>query len=247
MADIRLESEAVYARFRKVLLASRRDVLAKLAFVPVDLQARRRWLYRGLEQIDGMLKTQVRVEGRKMVVTSPGIATALGKQVPVGQLYRSGMEDAGQRLGIGIAINNNDILSYAANYEFGWLKNLEDDVRFKVSQSIRTGVLLGEGTDKIARRLVGGGLARGTWPSIESRARTIARTETARIIVNGRVDGYKEMEVEELIVTGRATACPVCSALIGKVYKIDEVPEWPPHPNCVHDLAPYKRKGMVLG
>lgn len=246
MADIRLESEVVYARFRKVLLGSRRDILAKLAFVPSDLQARRRWLYRGLEQIDGMLKTQVRVEGRKMVVTKPGLSVALGKEMPVERLYREGMGDAGDRLGVAVSIANEKVLEFAANYEFGWLKNLEDDVRYKVSQSIRTGVLLGEGTDRIARRLVGGGLARGTWPSIESRARTIARTETARIIVNGRVDGYKEMEVEELIVTGRATACPVCSALIGKVYKIDEVPEWPPHPNCVHDLAAYRRKGLIL-
>jgi len=247
MADIRLESDLVYSRFRKVLLRARRDVLAKLAFVPSDLQARRRWLYRGLEEIDGMLATVKKVEGRRLVTVKAGISTELEKSMPVGQLYRGGMEDAGERLKIAVPISNANVLKYAANYEFGWLKSLEDDVRFKVSQSIRTGVLLGEGTAEVARRLMGGGLARGTWPSIEARARTIARTETARIVVNGRVDGYKEMEVDQVIVVGRATVCPVCAALLGKKFNVDEIPEWPPHPNCVHDLAPYRRKGLVLG
>lgn len=246
MADIRLESEAVYARFRRVLLASRRDVLAKLALVPSDLAARRRWLYRGLEQIDGMLKSQRRVEGRRIIIVKPGLSGVLAKEMPVGRLYRDGQQDAQNRLQVAFPILDKNILAYAANYEFGWLKNLEDDVRFKVGQTIRTGVLLGEGTDKIARRLTGTGLSRGVWPSIEARARIVAKTETARIVVEGRMDGYRELDVDMVIVVGRPTKCPICSALLGKTYKIDEVPAWPPHPSCVHDLAPYRRKGVVL-
>lgn len=246
MTDVRLESEKVYRDFRKVLLASRRDVLAKLAFVPADLQARRRWLYRGLEQIDGMLKSTRRVEGRRIIVTHRGIADNLAKQMDVEKLYAKGMEDAGEKLGIGLSIANTDVMEFAANYEFGWLKNLEDDVRYKVSQSVRTGVMIGEGTDRIARRIAGSGISRGVWPSIESRARIIARTETANILVNGRLNGYREMEVDRVIFTGRETKCPICGPLIGKVYKIDEVPSRLPHPNCVHDWAAYSRKGLVL-
>jgi len=248
MADVRFESDVVYRRFLKVLRGTRRDILAKLAMVPSDLQARRRWLYRGLEQIDSMLKTTTKVEGRRIITVKPGIASALGKEMPVGQLYRSGMEDAGQRLGIAVPIVNANVLAYAARYEFGWLKNLEDNVRGKVAQSVRTGVMMGEGTDKIARRITGTGIGRGVWPSVQARARTIARSETAEIVVRGRLDGYKELEVEEVIFSGRATICKICGPLIGKIYKIDEVPSGRalPHPNCVHDWVAYRRKGLRL-
>ena len=247
MADIRFETDAVYGRFRKVLLASRRDVLAKLAFVPSDLQARRRWLYRGLGQIDEMLATKTRVEGRRIITVKPGIATALGDSMPVGKLYRGGLQDAQDRLKIAFPILDVNVARYAAHYEFGWLKNLEDDVRFKVGQSIRTGVMLGEGTAATARRLTGTGLARGVWPSIEARARIIARSETADIVVNGRLDGYRELEVDKVIFAGRATECKICGPLVGKIYKIDEVPDRAlPHPNCVHDWVAYSRKGTIL-
>lgn len=248
MTDIRFESEAVERGFRRVLSASRRDILAKLATVPSDLQARRRWLYRGLESIDSMLKTTKRVEGRRIITVKEGLAADLEHELPVGNLYKKGLGDAGERLGIMVPIVNADVIRYMSRYQFEWIKNLEDDVRFKVAQSVRTGVLIGEGTDKIARRITGTGISRGVWPSVQARARVIARSETAEIVVRGRLDGYAKLDVDQVIFSGRATECKICGPLVGKIYNIDEVPSGRalPHPNCVHDWVAYRRKGLRL-
>ncbi len=69
-----------------------------------------------------------------------------------------------------------------------------------------------------------------------------AQHKRSRMTARERID----LLVDQVIVAGRATKCPVCSALIGKVYKIDDVPESPPHPCCVHDLEAYRRKWLVL-
>lgn len=248
MTDIKFQSEVVFARYRKVLNAARRDILAEVATMPAAASPlRKRWMYQQVQNIDGMLKGKQYLRGNTVVVQVPGLADKLAAETPVAELYRGGLEDAQSRVGISFNILDKNVLAYSANYELGYLRNLGDETRMRVSQAIRTSVLRGEGTRELAKRLTGAGLSRGVFSTVAIRAKLVARTETAEIVIGGRMDGYRELEVEEVKVVGRATSCPICSAVLGKVFPIDEAPELPLHPNCVHDVVPYKRKGVVIG
>jgi SPP1 gp7 family putative phage head morphogenesis protein len=73
----------------------------------------------------------------------------------------------------------------------------------------------------------------------ESRARTIARTETMTAVNTGAMDQYKASGVERVEWVGAvdAQSCEDCDELDGKVWDIDEAPVPPLHPNCRCSLA----------
>jgi hypothetical protein len=245
--DLKLAGEKQFAAYRRVLLATRREVLAKLITLPdAASPARQRWLQRTVDELDRFIDGKRVIRGEKIVVQVPGLAERLGATMDVPKLYRGGLDEAMERVGEKFVVVNRNVLQFAANYEFGWLRNLSDDCRSRVAQAIRTGVLQGEGTREIARRLTGTGLARGVFDSVAARAKTIARTETARIITEGRLDGYRELDVTHVRFAGRSTDCKVCSALLGREVPIDEA-KGLPHPNCQHDWIPSRRGGKKIG
>lgn len=72
-----------------------------------------------------------------------------------------------------------------------------------------------------------------------SRAMTIARTEVIHAHAEGQLDGFEDLGVEELGVeaewstAGDGRVCPVCAALEGKTFSVDEARgRIPQHPNC---------------
>ena len=251
MTEIELRSEEVFRRFRRVMLASRRDVLAKIASMPEAASAeRKRWLYRSIEDIDGMLKgSGYSNAAGKWVIRTPGLADRIAAELPAKRLYGEAAGKSAGQFGVAMPLTNPQILKFAAEYEFPWLqnaKNLADDVRNRVEQAIRLGVAQGESVSQVAKRIAGAGLRRGAYDTVMQRARTMARTETAVIINEGTLGGYRVVEVEQVICVGRTTKCAICGALLGRVFDIDKAPRLPAHPCCVHGWAAYSRRGVKV-
>ena len=75
-----------------------------------------------------------------------------------------------------------------------------------------------------------------------ARAMTIARTETARALVQGNLERYKDAGVTQ-IEWITADPCPICEEFEGMIVPMgdefgDGVTEPPAHPNCVCDVLP---------
>ena len=73
----------------------------------------------------------------------------------------------------------------------------------------------------------------------------IARTESTRVIGAAQLDSYKDVGLEYTKWIAEASACDFCEdiahgGLHGEgVYKLDKVPAYPRHPNCMCSLAAY--------
>jgi len=65
------------------------------------------------------------------------------------------------------------------------------------------------------------------------RTERIARTETAKALSEGELQGYKQMGVEKVRFNADPECCDLCAELDGQVYTIDEAQGViPVHPNC---------------
>ncbi len=101
-----------------------------------------------------------------------------------------------------------------------------------LKENLVTGLIRGEGIDKMARRIS------KRMDVAYSRARTLVRTETANIFEQATYQGYKDCGIEwyEYLATLDNRTSEICRELDGKHFKIqDAVPgvNYPPmHPNC---------------
>jgi phage putative head morphogenesis protein, SPP1 gp7 family len=102
------------------------------------------------------------------------------------------------------------------------------DVIRQTSSALVEGVALGYNPKKIARMMkdaIGGGL---------QRSLVIARTETMRAYTTTSLESYRATGVVrgyQRLAAHSVRTCPLCLALDGKFYKLDE--DFASHPNCV--------------
>lgn len=71
-----------------------------------------------------------------------------------------------------------------------------------------------------------------------SNSNRLIRTEASRVYNEARTESYKRYGVEEVEFLAEADACSSCSQHNGKVYKLEQGPELPKHPNCRCAYAP---------
>jgi len=80
---------------------------------------------------------------------------------------------------------------------------------------------------------VAGRTAKEAGRKVRYRAEMIARTETARAMSEGTLEGYAEAHVERVRWEAAADACDVCAGMDGTVYNRGEGEGLLPyHPNC---------------
>jgi len=124
---------------------------------------------------------------------------------------------------------------------FEALKGVTATMSSQMNQILAQGMLDGLGVKEIAQQMVDAmdGLS-GT------RALQIARTEVIRAHAVGQLDALDKLGVKELGLqaewqtAGDSRVCPICSALAGTVYTIEEASGLiPAHPSCRCSWQPY--------
>lgn len=120
-----------------------------------------------------------------------------------------------------------------------WVANLQaDDVR-RIHAAIQIGMVAGEGSDAIARRVVGTNLLKGTDGVTEMTRRqvqAISRTAVQHVANNARDAFLQEnadiMLAEQFVATLDSRTTPVCRANDGKQFPVGKGPRPPLHIAC---------------
>jgi SPP1 gp7 family putative phage head morphogenesis protein len=127
---------------------------------------------------------------------------------------------------------NTLAMLYTRNFEE--LRGITDAMSQGISRSLTEGLARGWGSAKIARALAdqvdGIGIRRAT---------LLARTEVIRAYAEGTLNRFEETGITEVIgdvefsTAGDARVCPICKALQGRTYTIQEAHGIiPVHPQC---------------
>lgn len=121
-----------------------------------------------------------------------------------------------------------------ASRSFEQLKGLTGQMAGRINTILAQGMIDGKSVTQIAREMLDtiDGLT-------ESRALMIARTEIIHAHAEGQLDAFSDLGVEQVgalvewSTAGDDRVCPICAALEGKVYTIDDARGLiPQHPNC---------------
>jgi SPP1 gp7 family putative phage head morphogenesis protein len=113
------------------------------------------------------------------------------------------------------------------------LKGITGVMDTQISRVLAQGIAEGRGPRELARTINERVDAIGI-----NRARTLARTEVIRAHHSANIQEYRNAGVEGVSVkaewsTAGFNVCPICSALQGKVFTLDEIEGMiPRHPNC---------------
>lgn len=140
---------------------------------------------------------------------------------------------------------------------FTELKGVTEAMATTITRELADGLVRGDGPRTIARRMIEQGIGTKT-RGIQSRALTIARTETIRAHAEGQLDALEQMGVEKIGVmvewsaAGDDRTCPRCQDLDGIIMKLKEARGIiPRHPNCRCSFIPANvgesTKGQIRG
>lgn len=152
---------------------------------------------------------------------------------------------------LGIALPKARTLGGAVNSLFngdtlkGWLSRMKDADFNRIKDQIAVGVLQGETTDGIARRIFG--TAQLDWKDgatqiTRNGARTLARTAVNHVANSSRQSIYEAnanlIEKELYVATLDSRTSPICRSLDGKTFPVGKGPVPPLHPNCRSTRVP---------
>lgn len=124
----------------------------------------------------------------------------------------------------------------------------------KIIRQVRVGVGLGEGIDKITRRIIGTksqGYKDGIVAAQRRDIKTLVRTTVANVSNGVRDQTYKQNEDiikgYQIVATLDARTSLICISQDGKVYKIGSGIQPPFHPNCRTVTIPILKSWKELG
>lgn len=124
----------------------------------------------------------------------------------------------------------------------------------KIIKEVRIGAGLGEGIEKITRRILGTksqGYKDGIINEQRRHVRTLVRTTVANVSNEVRNETYKANEDVikgvEIVATLDSRTSAICRAEDGNVYPVDSGPRPPFHPNCRTTTVPVLKSWRELG
>jgi SPP1 gp7 family putative phage head morphogenesis protein len=140
--------------------------------------------------------------------------------------YRAGSVRADQFLGVKVSANlvnmpaDKSALSVLKARSLTGLKGITDEMSKSIMQEITDGMLRGQSPREVAK-----GISERVDVS-QSRAVTMARTETMKAYNQGATNRYKQRGVEmvEWLATSSERTCAECWALDGKQFPVGEEP-----------------------
>lgn len=134
-----------------------------------------------------------------------------------------------------------------------WAETMEQDDLRRMEAAIRTGMVAGEGSAQIARRVVGTARLLGSDGVTEitrRQAAAITRTAVNHVANEARKEFFKEnadiLKEEQYVATLDSRTTPICRSLDGKRFPVGEGPRPPLHFNCRSIRVPVI-DGVALG
>jgi SPP1 gp7 family putative phage head morphogenesis protein len=126
-----------------------------------------------------------------------------------------------------------------------WWQDQERSLRDNVGRQIRIGLMQGESSEGIVRRV------RAIWPAERHRIATMVRTAVNHISTQARQATFEEnadlLQGIEWVTALDTRACPVCAANDGQVFPVDSGPRPPAHHGCRCSVAPALKSAAALG
>lgn len=131
-----------------------------------------------------------------------------------------------------------------ANYDFGLIQRVSDDLRMQIKDEIWRGTAQGETLKQLKSRIEDTGIQpiRSGWTgkmlTVDQRSTLIARTESMRALNQGHIIAYQQYGVEkvDVITAEDEKVCADCEdAEENGPYPIDNIPDdaqLPEHPGC---------------
>ncbi len=141
---------------------------------------------------------------------------------------RINLKSIGFTAAVGVLPTDPRVIELLNQRNIAALKGITDDMAKTFKSELTEGILKGEGTEKLAKRVSESiGISR-------NRARTMVRTETAFAFNTARVDQFKKYGVEKVrwFTARDERVCPQCGPLHNKVFAIEDLPPIPYHPSC---------------
>jgi len=137
-------------------------------------------------------------------------------------------------------------LKYTLAFPYKFAGKFSDDLKEAVREKLFLGIASGKSYLEVARELDLLNLPtvkpfKTSW----DRAKTIARTETARAYHLATFDTYKEFGVEEIKVICGKSPCNKCLSHCGVIKPLSYADEVLKHPNCTCTYVAATRKGKV--
>lgn len=156
-----------------------------------------------------------------------------------------------------ISVYKNDLIKRGGGYVWDakqgkpvfvkWLDDQKIAVREGITSKVNEAVEKGWGSGKLAKNL------ESVWDETDVRNSRIARSELARAQWQGSHTRFKNSEIKFVRRLLGMNPCPICDAIatadVGYgpgIYRIDDVPEVPTHPNCWLEGTPYKPLGRIV-
>lgn len=132
---------------------------------------------------------------------------------------------------------DKEALFFLKNYNFDLVKDVNDELRYGIKETVFECILAGEGPKVCASKLQELPLTPiKSVISVKARAEMIARTESARAQTTGTLQAYCNYGVElvDVISVGDELVCDIClDAEEHNPHKITDTDNLPPfHPNC---------------
>lgn len=188
------------------------------------------------------------IEDNYLILIDEYITNPVQKQITdyIGKSVYSGSVSAIQNLktikftaAVGILPIDPKVIEILNSRNISALKGITDDMAKTFKQELTQGLILGEGTEKLAKRI-----SESTGVS-RNRARVMVRTETAFAFNTARMDQFKKYNVQKVKwftardertctrpITWDGETYAGCKGLHNKVFDIDKVPPIPIHCSC---------------
>lgn len=185
-------------------------------------------------------------DGRSIALSDPNITAAM---------------QAADRVAVAFDVTNPDVAKFMDDYTIKLAGRVNQTTTQDLSHTLAQGLDAGEGVQELAARV------KDTFKQADdTRATTIARTESARAYVEGQKEGWDDSGVVKGMRWDLASeACPICSVIAAKfndkivpidgvfmklgesiplpdggVFKVDyqDISGAPAHPNCRCSVSP---------
>lgn len=135
-----------------------------------------------------------------------------------------------------------------------WYDGLSRSTQKGVMVAVNRGIVEGESTDQIIRRIRGTralGFTDGVWQTTRNQASTIVRSTINHVSNQSRLEFFKEnddiLKGLKWIATLDSRTSLTCASLDGKIFPIDKGPRPPAHPNCRSTMTAVLKDADELG
>lgn len=135
-----------------------------------------------------------------------------------------------------------------------WFDTLSTATQRGVMTAVNRGIVEGETSDQIIRRIRGTRALKytdGVFETTRRQAETIGRTVVNHVTNQARLELFKEntdlIDGLQWVATLDSRTSVTCAGLDGKVFPIDKGPRPPAHPNCRSTMTPVLKDADALG